>query len=746
MSNNPTSEKLTFLELISKHKIEIPIIQRDYAQGREGKEELRENFLKFLLEAVNGTSKELDFVYGSVRDNILQPLDGQQRLTTLFLLHWFVAVKENKLDDELKKLLTKFTYETRTSSREFCIDLINKGIIYNPKQNISELIIDSSWFFLSWKRDQTIKSMLTMLDDIQQTFQDEAEVWDKLNNISFHYIELQNFGLSDDLYIKMNARGKHLTDFENFKAKFEQYIKQAIYKTDENGKEILENGEKIILKDNWEKEITNPKETFAHKIDTDWANLFWNYRDKTKNIFDEQLLNFFRTMAVINYTLKKKTIGRDEIFENNVRILRSRDENGRLIDLPISFNQYMDLNCFDEDYFKTLKSVLNKISDKSGLKTFLSDTTYADENEIFNGAIKNNLGYAELLKLYALYQYLACENDIDKVNLQNWLRIVRNLVEAHRLYYDNANTFADSLLFLSKLMPHRNTIVEYFKDSVNPEDKGFPKFIIEEEKTKVNLILQNDDWKNEIIEIENHGYFNGQIGFILDWCKVENGEYNIDKFKEYAEKAKAVFCNDGLNYFDNCLFERALLATGDYLLKKGQNYSFLINNERDISWKRLLRDDNNQRNVLKSLFDNINPTTLLQDLEKIVAGFSDKNDWRYYFVKRFEMIAACGTQKLIRWNSESDILLLRSTTTSGYHKEYYSYSLFVELKEKLSLDESSYKDQKSVDYWKYIELNGKKITFDCDKEKYIWTQIDDKEWGNIQEFENREQAILTLTN
>lgn len=712
MNNNPTSEKLTFRELIDKNKIEIPIIQRDYAQGREGKEELRENFLKFLLEAVKGTTKELDFVYGSVRNKILHPLDGQQRLTSLFLLHWFVAVKENKLNDELKNLLTNFTYETRTSSREFCIDLINKGIIYNPKQNISELIIDSSWFFLSWKRDQTIKSMLTMLDDIQQTFQDETEVWDKLNNISFHYIELQNFGLSDDLYIKMNARGKHLTDFENFKAKFEQHIN----------------------KECWEEGV-EATETFSHKIDTLWTDLFWNYRDKTENVFDEQLMNFFRTMAVINYSLKAP---RDDDFRRVVDLLRG--------DKKVSFNQYLDLGCFDEDYFKILKSILNKISDKGGLKTFLSDTTYLDEKEMFNGAIKNNLGYAELLKLFALYQYLACENVIDEENLQNWLRIVRNLVEAHRLYYDNANTFADSLLFLSKLIPHRNTIVEYFKDSVNPEDKGFPKFIIEEEKAKVNLILQNDDWKNEIIEIENHGYFNGQIGFILDWCKDENGIYNIDKFKEYSEKAKALFSNDGLIYFDNYLFERALLAKGDYLLKKGQNYSFLIDNERDISWKRLLRDDNNQRNVLKSLFDNINPTTLLQDLEKIVADFSDKNDWRYYFVKRFEMIAACGSQKLIRWNSESDILLLRSTTTSGYHKEYYSYSLFVELKEKFSLDESSYKDQKSVYYWKYFELNGKKITFDCDKEKFFWTQIDDKEWGNIHEFENREQAILTLTN
>ncbi|MDI9312757.1 MAG: DUF262 domain-containing protein [Limnohabitans sp.] len=525
MNNNPTSEKLTFRELINKHKVEIPIIQRDYAQGREGKAAIRTNFLNALLEVINDKKLELDFVYGSVKNSVLQPLDGQQRLTTLFLLHWFVALKENQLDNTLKELLTKFTYETRTSSREFCIDLINKGVVYNEEKNISEQIIDSSWFFLSWKRDPTIKSMLTMLDAIQQTFQNKTEVWDNLNNISFHYIELQNFGLSDDLYIKMNARGKPLTDFENFKAKFEQYVKQ----------------------NNWENS-ENPTESFSHQIDTVWTDLFWYYRNE-ENVFDEQLLNFFRTLALINYTFKAK---KDDKFRGIIDLLRSGQN--------LSFNQYLELGCFDEDYFKTFKIVLNKISDKNGLKTFLSNTTYADEKEIFNGAIKNNLGYAELLKLFALYQHFSNEKDIDEVNLQNWMRIVRNLVEAHRLYYDNANTFADSLVFFSKLIPYRNNIVEYFRDTVNPEDKGFPKFIIEEEKLKANLILQNDDWKNAIIEIENHGYFNGQIGFILDWCKDENGIYNTDKFKEYAEKAKAVFSNDGLKNFENFLFERALLA------------------------------------------------------------------------------------------------------------------------------------------------------------------------------------------
>ena len=38
----------SFYELINTHNIEIPIIQRDYAQGREDKKEIRDNFLNAL--------------------------------------------------------------------------------------------------------------------------------------------------------------------------------------------------------------------------------------------------------------------------------------------------------------------------------------------------------------------------------------------------------------------------------------------------------------------------------------------------------------------------------------------------------------------------------------------------------------------------------------------------------------------------------------------------------------------------
>ncbi|MCI5208368.1 MAG: DUF262 domain-containing protein [Candidatus Electrothrix sp. ATG2] len=107
----------SFYSLIDKFRIEIPIIQRDYAQGREDVGEIRKNFLRALRETFSDKKLiMLDFIYGSSVEDAFQPLDGQQRLTTLFLLHLYAFKKANKPHE----FLNKFSYETRISSREFC--------------------------------------------------------------------------------------------------------------------------------------------------------------------------------------------------------------------------------------------------------------------------------------------------------------------------------------------------------------------------------------------------------------------------------------------------------------------------------------------------------------------------------------------------------------------------------------------------------------------------------------------------
>lgn len=134
-------------ETVQLKKIVIPIIQRDYAQGRTDPDtvRIRNRFLDSLHQAITVQPITLDFVYGDIDANgVMTPLDGQQRLTTLFLLHWYAVKKEN-VDYIEYDFLKNFSYETRFSARQFCGKLIDE---YEPSFNgiISEEIIDQHWF------------------------------------------------------------------------------------------------------------------------------------------------------------------------------------------------------------------------------------------------------------------------------------------------------------------------------------------------------------------------------------------------------------------------------------------------------------------------------------------------------------------------------------------------------------------------------------------------------------------------
>ena len=100
-------------------------------------------------------------------------------------------------------------------------------------QPITALITDQPWYFRSWRLDPTIQSVLHMLDAIHNRFASSSGLFGRLIDenhpaITFQLLDLKDFGLSDDLYIKMNARGKPLTPFETFKARYEEKLKSQL--------------------------------------------------------------------------------------------------------------------------------------------------------------------------------------------------------------------------------------------------------------------------------------------------------------------------------------------------------------------------------------------------------------------------------------------------------------------------------------------------------------------------------------
>lgn len=698
--NRNEGKKLSFYQLVVEEKlnVEIPIIQRDYAQGRKAATSIRNQFVNAIFYSLeNKEALHLDFVYGNVIDNKLIPLDGQQRLTTLFLLHWFLSIKEERFDlfedffKEGKK--SRFSYETRLSSRDFCQELVNHKIILTEDfPTYEKYIKNCNWYFSSWDRDPTIQSMLVMLDTFEEIYKNlekEESYFDQLTDIddptiTFQFIELRDFGLTDSLYIKMNARGKPLTDFENFKAKFEQLLKNS---DKENGTDLAP--------------------YFEKKIDTSWTDVFWEFRNKKDHLFDNEFMNFIRVVATNSLAAQE---------EPNFQALKSMTKDKT----DTGFYELESFGAFSDIGISDIISFLDLIDDNGEFKKYLTNPAVLDEESLFLDITNYDLTYIKRLQFYAFYKYVEFNNNEE--GIEEWARIIRNLTS--NSVYRQAESFETALKSIIQMLPDSSNILEYFRNGNKPN--GFLKFQLDEEEIKAFLIEKSPIWEEKIKSIENHPYFKGQIEFLLDfsgitnyfkefkncnWDSIEDEKYQ-NRFDYYTARATATFTDSGLKHFPNFLFERALLTFGNYTLTKGRNRSFLIDVDREIGWKRLLRDSENSKRIfVQKLFDSIQDASDMEnELNKIITA-SEIGDWRKYFIEYPEVLGKCGKEKLFRvdpYRKYRDILILEKRQTNGMHREYFSYGLCCKLRRSGHL--VRYIAQNSVDLDKYISsINGNKV-------------------------------------
>jgi hypothetical protein len=724
--NTQSGERLSFYKLFKekKYRVLIPIIQRDYAQGRKTTKEVRENFLDALFKYLEEKSpnRDLDFVYGTLdktgefTDFI--PLDGQQRLTTLFLLHWYLyQISENtekkaefknvlflpKDEKALKDGKSMFTYETRTSSSDFCNVLMGKDIDFSNllENSLSKTIENSPWFFLSWKYDPTIISMLTMLDAIHCKFADKKEYFERLIDtenpiITFLFLNLKDFKLTDDLYIKMNSRGKQLTSFENFKAKFEQYLEKVPCT-----REFYLFGKKKSL-----------KKYFSFMIDTDWANLFWNYKDLVegkkpddKNTYDDELNNFIRVIFTSQYATNVKitTDGNKEKTDDNFEFLLGTDPAKKREGYTnnISFYIYEGLNALSPEAVFYLIDAFNALvngNDKLKNNISYDYKDYFDEEEIFEKVLKHAFTHNERIMFHAYIRFLI-QNEGNTTGLDHWMRVIHNL--CCNTVIDRSVLVARAIHSVEKMLPNSNNILNYLK---NNDVDSFASWQTLEEKIKANLIIKNDNWKNKIENTEKIKFFDGQIGFILefsgivdyykknnhcDWTEQEDKDY-FHSFERYANKAIEVFKDKDNkdSYNSRYAWERAVLTKGDYLIKATAGRKNLLVYERKpkedlLSWKRLLRIKNDtkdeedwasKRKLVREVFDDILDSNNLQaSLEKICE--KKTNDWRDCLIACPELIGYCR-QGFIQFNDENNIILYRESRIQFTHSEMYSRFLW----------------------------------------------------------------------
>ena len=652
------SIQYTFWELINNYKIVIPIIQRDYAQGRENQEggkidfeELRDSFLTKIYNMIENkdASIDLDFIYGSIKlskngkEKILTPLDGQQRLTTLFLLHWYLARNEDgQLQEKDKKILKKFTYETRTSSKEFCTELIDNNIILTANNSAKEKIINSSWFFLSWQKDPTIKSMLNMIEDIHKKFFAKNHnfftnlISDTNKPITFQFLELNNFGLTDSLYIKMNARGKPLTEFENFKAKFEQYLESS--------------GQKKY------------SDIFSKKIDGNWTEFFWKHKKDNKidgsimryfTFITEMLyyqnfsksLNYIKDIPDLSFQQIQQIYSQDN-SSNTEFLFSSFDKLYEIDDMPLFFEEIFENNTFQND-----KIVL-----------------FSKNTNLFYKCINTEeFGIFEKVLFFAIIFYTVKNNNntID-INGKEKIRVLRNLLL--RVRQQNQTKFNSNLRYenLSKYI--KSTIELLSINDLTTLDAldGFSDDSFSFEKQKISTIKTNSDLKDIIYELEDNILLQGSIHNIFS---------DPLKIRIYLNAFKEIWSIE-----DNSLIIRSLLTIGDYSIKTG--WSHLGNRwyfGNGLNWHTILTNAANKtvRNELRSIFTNYlekyitsSCRTPKEKLNEMIDNWLKNNidkNWTYYFIKYSEFTETDNnifTWKYIDENTEANFQIRSLTGNS----------------------------------------------------------------------------------
>lgn len=732
--------QINYKRLLERHgRIQIPMIQRDYAQGRPAETEVREEFLITLKGALDkpadhpGLPLNLDFVYGSVEgdeETCFLPLDGQQRLTTLFLLHWYLAWKDNQWTAFEQLFLSdghsRFAYNVRPSSNEFFDQLVGYRPDRAPEDvpDLAAIIADQSWYFRSWRLDPTIQAVLHMLNAIHDKFCESNGLFSRLLDenqpaITFQLLDLENFGLSDDLYIKMNARGKPLTAFETFKARYEQELANQL-----RGETYSIGGHSFCA-----------AEYIARRMDTTWADLLWNHRNTGSDLYDEAFMNVFRAVALITRSPESTEYRRD------FAMLRT----GRN---PPSYTDFHSNGWLDEQFTRTLVCLLDAwCYDGGTLCQLLPDGRYLDEAALFGKIVSNgaNLSYTDLVQFTAYAQFIERNQaDTDPGAFQEWMRIIRNL--AVNTGYNRADDFRRSVRGLVGMLEHSGDVLGHFAKAEKAAT-GFSEPQTAEERLKAQLILAHEGWRGLVDRAEGHGYFRGQIGFLLDFAGVvasssESVPESWDAsdhvgcqkaFARHLELAEEMFSVNGLTDAGEHLWQRALLSLGDYLLPSGRNHSFLVNSmTEEASWKRLLSGSGNrgtaERNILKRLFNGLSPETdISEQLDVIIERAENLDPWREAVVRCPSVLDYCE-RNLIRMDESGLIYLLKRSQMNGAHAELFTFCLC----EKLQSGEVSLSSLRA----NYESVN------DTYSEPHIWLYCNRPEPALRIEIENQADEFL----
>lgn len=538
MSKMVSGESYTLSQIFSgeNDKVVIPDLQRDYCWG-DPNNNLVESFVKSLLELDKTSKITMGLIYGyydAFTKEHLQLCDGQQRLTTLFLV---IGIINRKLDfkDYGKYLVSDFErndddkepylqYAVRESSLYFLSDLTYYYFL-NPGISDSASIKDQPWYLSEYELDPTVQNILNAIYTIEKSLKginrdDLKDLADFIvNKIEFLFYDMIDRENGEETFVVINTTGEPLSRTQNLKPLM-----------------VGENDDDAFL---WEEMET-------------W---FWQNRRKD---------------AEYPHTSDEGM----ECFLNVVRILESKSEE----------EAYNSIESTSQFPYKVIG--FGKVYDWFKIYRALYNTDFTERHDSKIIYPKDQVFYRQAM-LYAIaptMEYCAKFGIEDKEYIKRIYHLFSNIAK-----YSDVGRYKDEKGLLRSRLYNAINIIKNMDGS---DVLSLKSSVTKEEQPMFEMIeanLSNDKYSRSEIELllaeaEDNGIFNGRIGVLVRWSG-----YDVDTFIRYWKKFQKLWLSDkGLDTLRRALLTRKLASYP--ITRKGYGNLLSMCNQDD-NWYQLITSE-----------------------------------------------------------------------------------------------------------------------------------------------------------
>jgi uncharacterized protein with ParB-like and HNH nuclease domain len=560
-------------------------------------------------------------------------IDGQQRMTTLFLLLLSICVKEKKAayfrQTYFKDGILKFDYKVRDDAHEFLVNFVNHILL----DKSSEAVSNENWHYTEYDYDSTIQSILTNYSVINNFVRDNELPLEYVENyIEFWYFDTNKSKQGEELYIYMNSRGESVSPNESIKAN--------------------------LLKGHSEED----KHNWGTKWEK-WQNLFWVNRSINPNADRglEEFLKWIQMIQLINSS------GDGETMTALVSKVRNLKESKKISIESLTF-------ALIERYITALELLISH-KDKIGFRM-----------DWLSGRVEA----VDYMKLIPMFMYAEKYPDTSPAKLNRYSRFFLNTSKFDLNSKSPYIALVNSVNLSQEFLDNSKTDVS---DLILYNHKAYDNLLTAEEIIKFKIYkTATDNAKRIKLEelfwsAEDYKLCDGRITFLWDYIdyypNVENvGNFDIDLFEEYYNAFRSIY-----NKSDDFM-RRALLTKGDYSdydgrtsSLEGDRYSFC---NEDWRW-RYLFTVKSKAHIFKSFINDyvVRSRVALEQNSKaifvsIIAEYlksKREENWEYNIIKHEKVLSYCR-QKFICFTDAGTIYLLQDRNAAVHN--------FIKLREYLN--------------------------------------------------------------